>query len=560
MQKKIMPFQRYKPYPWTGCDRRTWPDRIITAAPRWCSVDLRDGNQALSVPMNVDEKMRLFELLVAVGFKEIEVGFPAASQIEYDFVRKLIEENRVPDDVTIQVLTQAREPLIRRTFAAVRGAERAIVHLYNSTSVTQREVVFRKDRAGITAIAVEGARLMKDIAAQTSVPGIRFQYSPESFTGTEPDFALDICHAVMDVWQPDPERRMIINLPATVEMSTPNVYADRIEWFIGNVRNRDAVIISVHTHNDRGTAVAAAELAVMAGAERVEGALFGNGERTGNMDIVTMAMNLFAQGVDPRLDFSRINHVREVYTQCTRMDVHPRHPYAGDLVYTAFSGSHQDAIRKGMRAQGQDKNKNWDVPYLPIDPQDVGRDYESIIRINSQSGKGGVAYVLERDWGIHMPREMEPGFARIVQSHTERNGRELASAEIRALFEQEYLAVNGRYRLQSCTIHSEDAQNRETRVTAVIIDNGRMISFTGQGNGPVDAFVRGMRRHCPGEFAVEFYAEHALGHGADAEAIAYIGLSGARPEPVFGAGIDVNISEASIKAVVCAVNKLGLEG
>ncbi|MDD5746398.1 MAG: 2-isopropylmalate synthase [Candidatus Omnitrophica bacterium] len=558
MQQTIMPFKRYQPYPWIGCEQRTWPDRVITVAPRWCSVDLRDGNQALSVPMNVNEKMRLFELLVLIGFKEIEVGFPAASQIEYDFVRKLIEERRIPDDVVIQVLTPARETLIRRTFAALQGAGRAIVHLYNSTSVVQREVVFGKDKPGITAIAEAGARVMKNLKETMRMPGICFQYSPESFTGTEPDFALDVCHAVMDVWQPGPEQKMIINLPATVEMSTPNVYADRIEWFIRKVRNRDSVIISVHTHNDRGTAVAAAELAVMAGAERVEGALFGNGERTGNMDIVNMALNLFSQGIDPRLDFTRIDAVRDVYTRCTRMEVHPRHPYAGELVYTAFSGSHQDAINKGMKAQGPDKNKTWDVPYLPVDPQDIGRDYESIIRINSQSGKGGIAYMLEHDWGIHIPAEMRPEFAKVIQVRTEQNGTELTSIEIHDLFVREYLAVKGRYQLKSCVIHSEDGPNRETTVSAVIVDNGRMSPFSGQGNGPVDAFVRGIQQHCGLAFEIEVYAEHALGHGADAEAVAYIGLSIERQAPVFGAGIDANISEASIKAVISALNKLGL--
>jgi 2-isopropylmalate synthase len=508
--------------------------------------------------MDVEAKKRMFALLVKAGFKEIEVGFPAASQIEYDFIRMLIEENRIPDDVTIQVLTQAREPLIRKTFAALIGVTRAVVHLYNSTSAVQRKVVFRKDKPEIIAIAVEGAKIMAELKQTMGISEIGFEYSPESFTGTEPDFALDICHAVMDVWQPSPTQKMIINLPATVEMSTPNVYADRIEWFIRHVRNREAVIISVHTHNDRGTAVAAAELAVMAGAERVEGALFGNGERTGNMDIVTMALNLFSQGIDPQLDFSSIDTVRKVYEECTGMEVAPRHPYAGSLVYTAFSGSHQDAINKGLKAQGPCREKSWDVPYLAIDPRDVGRDYESIIRINSQSGKGGIAYVMEQDWGFHIPRQMQTDFARIIQKKTEHNNKEYASREIRECFEQEYVREYGNYCLRSCAITSIDGVCRETIVSVVIETAQRRAAFAVKGNGPVDSFVRGMQEAFGVSFDVAVYEEHALTGGSGAQAVAYVGITTAEPNIVFGVGVDADISVASIKAVVSALNRIAV--
>jgi len=559
MSSGTMRFQRYQAYPMVEIPDRTWPDRSLTKAPAWCSVDLRDGNQALPVPMSVEEKCELFKLLVAIGFKEIEVAFPAAAQIEFNFVRTLIEAHLIPDDVTIQVLTQARDPLIRRTFEALKDVKQAIVHVYNSTSTTQRRVVFGMDTPGITKIAVDAAVLMADL--KNDLPGstIRFQYTPESFTGTEPEYALDICHAVMDVWRPSADKPVILNLPATVEMSTPNIYADRIEWFLRHVRNRESVIVSVHPHNDRGTAVAAAELAVMAGAQRVEGALFGNGERTGNMDILTMAMNLFSRGVDPELDFSDIDRIREIHVRCTRMAVHARHPYAGDLVYTAFSGSHQDAISKGMKAQGSSLERMWDVPYLPIDPRDVGRSYESIIRINSQSGKGGVAYVLEQEAGFHIPRKMQPDVARVVQEQTEIAGRELAPRDVLRCFREAYLSGAGPYRLASCTIHTADGGNDdrgETTIQAVLRKGTRDMAIRAGGKGPLEAFIRGLGESLRTPFDVTLYEEHALKEGADAEAVAYIGMTDGYGRVAFGVGIDANISVASIKAVVSALNRL----
>jgi 2-isopropylmalate synthase len=555
MKKHGMPFYRYRPYPTVALPDRSWPNRTITEAPIWCSVDLRDGNQALPAPMGVEEKLEMFRLLVAMGFKEIEVAFPSASQVEFDFVRSLIDGGHIPDDVTIQVLTQAREHLIRRTFEALKGVKRAIAHVYNSTSTIQREVVFRKDKAGITTIAIDAASLMAELREHMGDSLIQFEYSPESFTGTELEYALKICQAVMDVWQPCREDPVIINLPATVEMSTPNVYADRIEWFSRHIENRESVILSVHTHNDRGTAVAAAELAIMAGAQRVEGALFGNGERTGNMDIMTMAMNLFSHGVDPRLDFSSLDRIREVYARCTRIDVHPRHPYAGDLVYTAFSGSHQDAIDKGLKAQGSRKDKPWDVPYLPIDPQDVGRTYESVIRINSQSGKGGVASVMERDWGYKIPKGMQPDFARVVQERTEAVGRELSTKEVRDCFEQAYLFQHGAYHMEGCSVRTEDNGRKATIVNATIGSEARRVSITAQGNGPVDAFVRGLHKYFEIPIEIVLYEEHALATGADAEAVAYIGIRGDDGATAFGVGVDTDISTASIKAVLSAINR-----
>jgi 2-isopropylmalate synthase len=555
MKKRRMPFHRYCPYPVVSLPERSWPGKTIIKAPVWCSIDLRDGNQALPRPMNGREKLEMFNLLIALGFKEIEVAFPSAAQVEFDFVRSLIEGGHIPDDVTIQVLTPAREHLIRRTFESLHGVRRAIVHLYNPVSKTQREIVFRKDKAGITVIAVEAASLMVKLKKQMDGSSIQFEYSPESFPGAELDYAVEICRAVMDVWKPEPEDKMIINLPATVEMCTPNVYADRIEWFLRTIKNRGSIILSVHTHNDRGTAVAAAELAVMAGAQRVEGALFGNGERTGNMDIVTMALNLFSQGIDPELDFSDIDHVKEVYSRCTRMDVHARHPYAGDLVYTAFSGSHQDAIHKGMKARVQSKDGRWDVPYLPIDPKDVGRNYESIIRINSQSGKGGVAYVMERDWGFHIPKEMQPDFARVIQEKTESAGRELSSKEIMGCFRKEYLFGKGSYRLKLCAMHNKNKPRKVMTVQAVIQTEKRELEIKATGKGPVDAFVRGLRRHLKFPVDVVLYEEHALSRGADANAVAYIGITGKKSGISFGVGIDADLSTASIKAVLSALSR-----
>ncbi|MGB8247710.1 MAG: 2-isopropylmalate synthase, partial [Chlorobium sp.] len=469
MKKKGMNYRKYTAYPAVDIVGRTWPDNTISKAPIWCSVDLRDGNQALPVPMSVDEKVAMFQLLVSIGFKEIEVGFPSASATEFAFVRRLVEQHLIPDDVTIQVLTQAREHLIRKTFEAVRGTDRAIVHLYNSTSRQQRDVVFRKNREEIKAIAVEGTKLVRRLKEESGNSGIRFEYTPESFTGTELDYALEVCHAVMDAWGVGPEDSIIINLPSTVEMSRPNIYADRIEWFCRNIKNRDAVLISVHAHNDRGTAVATAEFAMMAGADRVEGALFGNGERCGNMDIVTMALNLFSQGVDPELDFSDLPRIREVYRKCTRMDVHARHPYAGELVYTAFSGSHQDAISKGMKAHQGSQDGIWDVPYLPIDPQDVGCNYEAIVRINSQSGKGGVAYVLELDYGIQIPKWMQPDFAEAVQAVADRTGEELSPERIHELFHEEYVKLKEPFVLKKCHISWDDEDPGRIDEEATII-------------------------------------------------------------------------------------------
>ncbi len=542
---------KYHPYPAVDLENRAWPGRVIERAPAWCSVDLRDGNQALSVPMSLDEKIRMFSFLVKTGFKEIEVGFPSASAVEYEFVRALIERDLIPEDVTIQVLTQAREHLIRSTVASLKGARKAIIHVYNSTSPVQREVVFGKNREEVTGVAVEGVRLIRELVSDAGIADPRLEYSPESFTATELDYALEICHAVMDVWQPAPGREIILNLPSTVEMSTPNVFADRIEWFCRRVRGRSCVIISVHPHNDRGTAVAAAELAVMAGADRVEGSLFGNGERCGNLDIITMAMNLFSRGIDPCLDFTDIDAVRNTYTGCTRMPIHPRHPYAGDLVYTAFSGSHQDAISKGMKAYAKKKDKAWDVPYLPIDPADVGRTYEAIIRINSQSGKGGVAYIMETEYGIQIPKWMQPEFGRVIQKITDGTGRELKNTEIRDCFEKTYLGTGGAYRLEKC--HCD--MNGGARVAAEVVGPDGAMTFEAEGNGPLDAFVKGFRKAAGLTFTLDHYAEHALSEGSDARAIAFAGIRDQKGVAWCGSGTDANIGTASIKAVLSAVNR-----
>lgn len=558
---KKMKYQKYTAYEPVAITGRSWPDNSITKAPVWCSVDLRDGNQALPIPMSVDEKVAFFRLLVSVGFKEIEVGFPSASSTEFAFVRRLIEEKIIPDDVTIQVLTQAREHLIRRTFDSIKGAKNAIVHLYNSTSRQQREVVFRKDREAIKAIAIEGTRLVRKLKEESGNPGIRFEYSPESFTGTELDYALDVCHAVMEVWGASAQQKVILNLPSTVELSMPNIYADRIEWFCRNLNDRDAAIISVHAHNDRGTAVATAELAVLAGADRVEGALFGNGERCGNMDIVTMALNLLTQGIDPELDFSDMPAVREVYRRCTRMDIHARHPYAGELVYTAFSGSHQDAISKGMKAHDLSPDGIWDVPYLPIDPEDVGCTYEAIVRINSQSGKGGIAYVLDKEYGIQIPKWMQPDFGSAVQEVADRTGEELSPGQIHELFQETYIKAKSPYALKKCHISWEDedpdVNNEVATIIACTIQSGAgEFAFKARGNGPLDAFVRGFSKETGIDFSVDEYAEHAIGHSSDALAIAYIRIVAADARISCGSGLDSNISLASIKAIVSALNRL----
>ena len=544
---------KYMPYPAIKLTDRQWPGKVIAKAPLWCSVDLRDGNQALVTPMGIEEKMVMFDLLVTIGFKEIEVGFPAASEVEFTFVRKLIKEGRIPHDVTIQVLTTAREEHIKRTFEAIKGINKAIVHLYNSTSKAQREVVFNKSKEEIIAIAVGGARIMKQLRHESGNGRIRFQYSPESFTGTEDDFALQICHAVMDVWKPDPFNRMIINLPATVEMSTPNVYADRIEWFHSHVKNRKSTIISVHTHNDRGSAVAAAEMALMAGADRVEGALFGNGERSGNMDIVTMALNLHTQGIETGLDFSDIDEVRKIYKECTAMEVHPRHPYAGDLVYTAFSGSHQDAINKGLQANEISESERWDVPYLPIDPKDVGRNYEAVIRINSQSGKGGVTYIMEREFGYRLPKKMQPHFGRIIKARTEEKGSELTAQEIGSVFHKSYTQEKGPYRLKS--FESHNATGEVSHISSIINYEGKDFTIKSKGKGPIDAFAKGMKEQFELTFTINIYEEHELSPGSEAKAIAYVGITDQGGETLFGAAIDENIEMATVKGLVCAVNR-----
>ncbi len=555
---KRMNFDRYRPFPPVNLPDRQWPNNTITKAPIWCSVDLRDGNQALRVPMNVEEKLKLFELLLEVGFKEIEIGFPSAAQVEFEFARLLIEEKRIPDDVTIQVLVQCREHLIKTTFEALEGVNKAIVHFYNSTSTLQRDVVFGMNQAQIKEIAIQGATWAKQYRDEYDNPGIRFEYSPESFTGTELDYAVDVCHAVIDVIEPTPANPLILNLPSTVEMATANVHADQIEWFCRHINHRDSVLISLHTHNDRGTAVAATELAVMAGADRVEGTLFGNGERTGNMDVVTMSLNLFSQGVDPKLDFTNINHVRDIYKECTHMDIHPRHPYVGELVYTAFSGSHQDAINKGMTLHETRGDTHWDVPYLPIDPQDVGRSYESIIRINSQSGKGGVAYIMDREFGFKMPKSMHPEFGRIIQKITDETGDELPAQKIFEVFEQEYLKRAYPYRLKECHIHVDAMGDAEsgTMVKAVVAIDGHDIEFEGKGNGPIDAFVRGMNEQSDLQFSLQSYSEHDIDHGSSSRAAAYIGLKKKSGRSAFGVGIDANINLASIKAILCALNRL----
>ncbi len=550
-----MPSTKYQPFAPIPLPDRTWPGKTITRAPIWCSVDLRDGNQALIEPMGAERKRRMFDTLVAMGFKEIEVGFPAASQTDFDFCRHLIEEDLIPDDVVIQVLTQAREPLIRRTFEAIAGARQAIVHLYNSTSTLQRRVVFNSDQAGITQIAVDGAKVIHDLAAQTDTT-IRYQYSPESFTGTELDYAVEVCEAVMDVWQPTPANPVIFNLPATVEMSTPNIYADQIEWFCREIKNRDAIILSLHPHNDRGTGVAAAELAVMAGADRIEGTLFGNGERTGNVDVVTLALNMFTQGVDPKLDLSNINGLIQVAEHCNRLPVHPRHPYAGDLVFTAFSGSHQDAIKKGMAAMGQSNSGLWEVPYLPIDPQDLGRSYEAVIRVNSQSGKGGVAYIMENDFGLDLPRRLQIEFSNVIQRITDDTEAEISPQEIWHAFEAEYFPADARFGFVDYRSLPDTTDPRRRELTATITDGGAQHTIVGYGTGPIDAYLDALCKHAGLEFSLVDYHEHAVGQGADTTAAAYVEMQGPGTEPArFGVGRDPNIVAASLQAVTSAINR-----
>jgi 2-isopropylmalate synthase len=550
-----MPFDKYVPFrplPLAIPDRR-WPNVQIERAPRWCAVDLRDGNQALIDPMDPARKLKMFETLVEMGFKEIEVGFPSASQPDYDFVRLLVEEDRIPDDVTIQVLVQCRQDLIERTYECLQGAPRAIVHFYNSTSVLQRRVVFGKDKDGITAIAVEAAKLCRKLEASIPETDVRYEYSPESYTGTEVEYAVEVCAAVMEAIEPTPERPIVLNLPATVEMYTPNIYADTIEWFLAHIPNRDSVVLSLHPHNDRGTAVAAAELGVMAGADRVEGCLFGNGERTGNVDLVTLALNLFSQGIDPELDVSDIDALRRTAEWCNRLPVHPRHPYVGDLVYTAFSGSHQDAIKKGFEALGGPDYDVWEVPYLPIDPKHVGRSYEAVIRVNSQSGKGGVAYIMKAEHGLDLPRRLQIELSKTVQKITEDTGTEISPGELWSTFQREYLPEDPGVQLLS---HEETtASGSGSTITAQLLVDGEHRTVTGKGNGPIAAFVHAVQSDLGLELEVVDYAEHAVTAGADASAVAYVEARG-EDGITWGVGMDESITSASLKAVVGAVNRL----
>ena len=543
-------YTKYKPFPQIEIEKRTWPDKVITEAPIWCSVDLRDGNQALIEPMSVGQKKRMFELLVEVGFKEIEVGFPAASQPDFDFVRSLIEEDKVPHDVTIQVLTQARPELIRRTFDSLKGARRAILHLYNSTSIVQREKVFKTDKAGIIDIAVEGAKEVKRCAAAQPDTEWIFQYSPESFTGTEVDFAVDVCDAVNDIWKPTPERPSIINLPSTVEMATPNIYADQVELFCRNIKNRDSIIVSLHTHNDRSCAVGAAELAVMGGAQRVEGTLLGNGERTGNMDIVVMAMNLYSQGIDPALDLHDMDRIVSIVRECTQIDVHPRQAYSGDLVFTAFSGSHQDAIKKCLDTY--EEGSPWEIAYLPIDPRDIGRTYQDVIRVNSQSGKGGVAYVLANKFGFQLPRWLQIEFSRVVQKKTEDSGGEINPDQIWDLFNKYYLEGEKVISLENFKL--EKQEGREF-FTAQIDYFGREIPISGQGDGILDALVEALKGSINIDLEIMEYGEHALGQGADAEAVTYIQIR-YEDKRYSGVAISKDIVTSSINAFMGAASQL----
>lgn len=556
-------YEKYTPFKPIEIPDRTWPDQQITKAPVWCSVDLRDGNQALVDPMNLQEKLEFFKTLVDIGFKEIEVGFPSASETEYEILRTLIDGKYIPDDVTIQVLVQARPHLIKKTFEAIHGAKNVIVHFYNSTSTLQRKVVFKTDMQGVIDIAVSGAKLIYELTEEEKQKNpdmnIRFEYSPESFTGTEMDNAVEICRQVMEELHITKENPIILNLPSTVECSTPNGYADQIEYFCRKLPNRDAAIISLHPHNDRGTGVAGAELALMAGADRIEGTIFGNGERTGNVDIVTLALNMWTQGVDPELDFSNINKIKEVYERCTKMQVSPRHPYGGELVFTAFSGSHQDAINKGKMYMDESGTDMWEVPYLPIDPADVGREYEPIIRINSQSGKGGTAFILANDYGIKMPKAMHPEFGAVVQKACDEKGKELSGAEVFDLFQQEYRNVCGPYRLLNYKISEEKAEAdylTSVHFTGEIkYKDNAPVRIEGTGSGPIGAFCQAMNKIGLTGYEFVDYSEHAIAVGSDSKAISYIHLKNPQGKDVFGIGVSHNISYASMKGIVCAINR-----
>ncbi len=547
--------KKYKPFSSVELRDRTWPDKKITKAPIWCSVDLRDGNQALIEPMGHEKKVKMFELLCSLGFKEIEIGFPAASQTDYDFVRYLIEEKKIPNDVTIQVLTQSRQHIIEKTFESLIGIDKAIVHFYNSTSALQRKVVFDDDEEGIKKIAIDGALLIKELSKKYNKTNWRFEYSPESFTGTEVDFAAEVCNEVVNILKPCSDEKIIINLPATVEMSSPNVYGDQIEWMIRNLDNREDVIVSLHPHNDRGTAVGAAEIGVMAGADRVEGTLFGNGERTGNVDIVTLALNLLTQGVDPELELNNINHVIREVEYCNQLPVHPRHPYAGDLVFTAFSGSHQDAIKKGLSAISQSNNPYWEVPYLPIDPSDLGRTYEAVVRINSQSGKGGIAYILEKDHGVSLPRRLQISLSTKIQKVADETGKELLSHEIWDIFDKNFIQGPNKAELISFELNTIDGGKDSIKVEAKLKQN--KLEFSGSGNGPIDAMIQGINEKMGLNLSVTDYHQHSLGTGSDAKAVAYIEVSDGN-KTRWGVGIDENTIRASLRAIMIGFDKISI--
>ena len=549
--------KKYRAFPPVGLKDRTWPNTTIAHAPRWCSVDLRDGNQALVTPMNLEQKLKMFQLLLDVGFKEIEVGFPSAAEVEFDFVRHLIEHNLIPDDVTIQVLTQAREHLIESTCRSLVGAKRAIVHLYNSTSELQRRVVFKMDRKAVRDLAVQGTKWVRQYSEKyLEGTDVRFEYSPESFMGTELDFATEVCDAVVDTWDPKKGEKVIIKLPNTVEVATPNIFADQVEWFLRNFRARDKAVVSVHCHNDRGTGVAATEFGLLAGAERVEGTLFGNGERTGNVDIVTLALNMHTQGVDPSLDLRDIDRIIGTFEDCTGLSVHPRHPYAGELVFTAFSGSHQDAINKGFQAMEAAGSPQWEVPYIPMDPKDVGRTYQQLVRINSQSGKGGVAHVLRTEFGFSIPRSMHPELGRMVQLISDKTGREVLPVTIKKAFEDEYVNRDSPLSLESFkTKDSSSAKGDVTSISATVVVNGKKKTIAGTGNGPIDAFSKALKFAHVGTYSFLSYEEHALGEGEDARAVAYIGIADETGIPYFGVGIDPNIVGASLRALLSALNR-----
>ena len=543
---------KYKRLKTINFKERTWPNKEVTKAPIWCSVDLRDGNQALISPMTVDEKVEMFNLLTKLGFKEIEIGFPSASQIEFDFLRTLVNNNLIPDDVVVQVLTQARPHLIKRTFEALEGVKKAVVHIYNSTSILQRDVVFNMSKEEIKNIAVEGTKLVKEYVKEFNGEVI-LEYSPESFTGTEVEYALDVCEAVCDVWEASKDKKVIINLPSTVEMDTPNVFADQIEWMCTHFKDRERVIVSVHPHNDRGTGVAAAELALLAGADRVEGTLFGNGERTGNVDIVNIALNMYSQGVDPNLELNNIQEVIDVYERCCKIPVHIRHPYAGELVFTAFSGSHQDAINKGMAKYREREGQYWEVPYLPIDPSDLGREYEALVRINSQSGKGGIAFVMDRYFGYKMPKKMHKEFADVIQKISEERG-EVAPQVIMQKFEEEYLNREEPFKLIKCSVSEEDSNSN---VTVRFLYKGVEKEFTSVGNGPIDSLKKALIKSELINTSILDYAEHSMGEGSEAKAAAYVNMKRIdNGEETFGVGVDSNITTASMKAVFSAINRL----